>query len=315
MSAEERAVNFDPIPLDGLAGVMTLRIVATAEKPPVAVFGRTQKPSVGPFYETEILGLSLVSGNETSKQIALISQLLPAPPAWDIIHTEETSLGIVLERSGGAINNLILMISGREEVEVSVEYPFEHFSLPRFARGSKGSWPIISAIVDNREAVVFFPQGARRYGRYTVLQTCSRALVLRTDDYFVLIFKIDTAGPARFDVVPGTLFRVALNSDLSFAETPQPLLEDQQVFEFDADVHAGMGYIFATTAQGVALIRAGLPDKSFVSLPVKGPFRPDAVSQPSVAVTLERIHLTMIENPKTEQARLYYAQHPLISLP
>lgn len=280
-------------------------MMARSDGEPVVVLGRMQSREVFPGHGAELSALSFKHGDPKQQVVLDVPQLLPVPPAWDIIKGIGPPFWAVLERAGGALNALILTEPGGETIGVSEAHPFAHFALPRFARGEMGSWPSVTAIRDNRDGVLFTYEGSGRYGSALGLCACSQALVLRRGERITLLFKVDGAGPARFGFLPGNLYVVDLNRDLSFATDPILLTPARGAFEFDADVFGEDDAVVATIASGAVVIVVGGRTRSLAAYAVTGSFVPDAVARPALATSPSGLTLALLEAPGHEQARLH----------
>ena len=313
MSPDTKEMVLSPFKFDGVTSVTAIKLIEVKNLKPLVVYSSTDKGTGFPSYRTHVSGIAVTEQQPEITHLFTIPQLLPPPPAWDIVGGSQIPYWFVYESAGGAVNALVLESNKGDRLTVTSEYPFAHFTLPRFARGYMSPQkPVVSAIADNNKAVVFFCHGGDKYVHYRELCKCADATLIRYEEHFGLFYKTFVAGPSRNDVIPGVLNYVDLEADLSFAGPPLRLLENRVVFEFDVDVRGGEFFLVATAGDRLNLVRGTLGIRRFDAFTVSGKYNPDTLTRPTIMVGSRYFCVAVLEQAQTQGARLLIGTAPIV---
>ncbi len=307
-------IPLSAVPVDGASAISKVQLVP-GEKSIELLYSMTRPLTAnGRGYETSISSIGIGNGGHPSSRLFSIPQLLAPPPSWDAAPASLGLYSVVYEKALGATFTLLLRDAKQAETAVTADYPFESFTKPHFIKGSQDdSTRMLTAISDEKSAVLFTRGPDGRYQRRAKLCDCSDAVILRYRNEFLLFYKVVTPGPVRGNLIqPGTLRYARLASDFVPTGTPVEALPGSVVFEFDVAAHEGNLAILATTKSGTILARGAS---------LKEPLRLDAfeekqkgelASSPSVLVTDSRVDVAIMESAQKRQARLLIGSAPAI---
>ena len=240
-------------------GAQALRVVRSKGASSLVISQTTSTPPMG----AQTVFLALQAGNPGAgwMNVAVVSEMVPAQPAWDAAADSRGSFQIVYERPGGAINALLLRAPSGETRTLSGQYPMKSFSLPRFSKASGEPPQWLTAIVDNRICVVFSLTAA---GPYHELGECAEGLLVKHGAGFVFLSKKTIPGTVRGnDISLGQLRATALGMDLKPAGKTVDVASGA-VFQFDADTVGGKLVVVATAPGGIVIASSATRELRFV---------------------------------------------------
>lgn len=234
-----------------------------------------------PFYSYETV-LSPTGGADGTWPAITIAQPLPPPPAWDLCAAGDGTLNAAYQVFGGGSN--ILQVGSVADGEAGNQYGYGLYNcgMPRFLRDNSGSAPakgLVSFILDYQQLGLLVPQSPDQNGNiaaeFVALTPASAGIVFgdlgsgSLPGNLTLIYKTDRCtGPLS----PGGLFLGKLslaNYDLAkkTLATPQPLLTDMDIAEFDVAVQQGVYCLLMSMGNGSPLLAAFDNDGKMLGTP------------------------------------------------
>jgi hypothetical protein len=270
--------KFAPFPVENVAAVNSVRLVAEGKVATLAVVGKSQDG-------VPELKLVPISGGKNSSR-ALFPLTSPfGAPAWDLTRYD-TGFAAVWAKPGSAISQLGYQNSSGEDLNLTGRYPAGVFQSPRFVRGPASSGPAVTAVMlqDGSYGLVLFPSavgsGKAAYQTLPSIATgfVQDGLLLRSDSGYLLVVRVLQQGnraPDRKDargesLPPGILVFSRLNAKLEAVGPVVKPLGDTPVYEFDCDLINGDIFLLATTQTGYAAGRANIaePERPWVISPI-----------------------------------------------
>ena len=299
-------IPLSAVPLEDASAISRVQLVP-GEKGVALLYSMTRASS-GPRrgYETSISSIGTMSGAQPSSPLWVISQMLPPPPSWDAAPASSPPYPIVYEKALGATYALVLRTAKRADAAFAGDSPFESFTRPRFVKGSEDDHlRVVTAICDEKSAVLFLQEPDGRYQKHAKLCDCSDALILKHGDDFILFYKVTVPGPVRGKLLqPGKLMYVKLGKDFAPGGVPKEVLPGSVVFEFDAAAHESNLAILATTRAGTVLALGSSLLVPLLEETFEEKQKGELASSPSVLLTDSRVDVAMIESAQTRQARV-----------
>lgn len=314
-------MNQNPPPPPVLAAVAlpeaprarTLHLV-TVGPSPVLLASATAR-STFPHSVTEIWAFPL-AGQGPSGAVTSVQQLLPPPPLWDARADETGALRFAMELAGGAVTSVFLLNSASgQRASITEHRPFGTFTGPRFVRGKGPGTPPISAILDSKQAVVLAPPGGSGPPEREIGE-CMDAVVVARSTGATLVCKRVAPGPARENVMPGTVLAQPLDADLRPTGAAALPFGDRKLFEIDAD-RDGEGLAIVATSAGQLLFAHRPAEGAAFQVTIVGAGSADArtFTSPSVVVSQRRVTVAVLANALTPNAQALTATWTLDAPP
>lgn len=295
------SITLAPVPVEDAP---SLRRTALAEVDGQAeIFTSVTLP--GPPPRTVVSSRPAGEGAVPWTQRLSLTQLLPPPPAWDV----ETSAGgapwVVIERAGGAMNQLSLLGPGGELALTRL--PLGSYGEPRFVRRmpSASGQRTLTAILDGERLVAFEVAPSGACAPIKVVGNAVSGVAVRRDGSYALFFKEHRSGPVRgVSTAPGVLRQIDLGPRLEPAGPILSPLGETVVYEVDADAAGDALAIVATVPEGL-LVVVGAPSGGAWSTATQQLIRRSApLFWPSVLATADGLLVAAVEIGEAGQARL-----------
>jgi hypothetical protein len=191
-----------------------------------------------------------------------LAQLLPPAPAWDVEAGPGGVPRVIIERAGGALNQLSLADPGGEVGLTGL--PLGSYGEPRFVKRLPPGSPrrVLTAILDNERLAAFEVAPSGACGPVKVIRNAAGGVAVRRRGGYALFFKESRPGPVRgTSTPPGVLRQIDLGPDFAPAGPVLSPLGETIVYELDADAADAAGDRLAVTAtvpQGL-LVMVGKP--------------------------------------------------------
>jgi hypothetical protein len=313
LNMEDRStkINLAPFAMKDAPSVGAIELIESRQG--VQLLSSTTKGAAAaaglPGSQTVISATPFSGGGMTATPLFVIDHLLPPPPEWDVCANPDESYSLVYEMALGASYTVLLRHSKNADVPVTDTHPFESFTSPRFIKRYQNdlSHPV-TAISEKKAVVLFTPDVYGHYRRYMRLSDGISALLVKTNEEFVLFYKVIEPGAVRGNLIyPGRLYSVRLTKDFVPATKAVELFPNKVIFEFDVDVSGSHLAIFATSPNDLLLAwgSAGSAPLKFASF--GGQYRVENLTRPAVLLSNSQVHLAILESARTTQARLLTA--------
>jgi hypothetical protein len=248
-------------------------------------------------YETQIKSLVISGENKSETSPISVRLKLPPPPNWDIAFNDK-STQFIYQIFGGATNRLALINQEENEVDVTEAHPHDNFRKPRFILGhAKDSIPPFVVIVGEQTIATFLPNSESKYQNYLELGTGIYAAIKPYRNSHLLFSKSRKPGIARRpNISNGSIEYVRLGQDFKPIEKPKPLLNNEDIFEFDVDVFDDYFVLFVTTKEGFIFAMGTFSvDNTLDWLVFKKISREFEMIQPSILVHENEIYLAVLQ--------------------
>jgi hypothetical protein len=304
-AAEEdgnRGLTLRPVRIAGARAIDGLKLVEAAGQP--TLLYSTQAETPDRRYEL-VIRAAPIADMTRATEVARIGRMLPTPPQWDARPVGDR-YEIVYEMAGGAVNAVLFQDGQGNTRRVSDEHPFESFTRPHFVRAGRGSTTDVGAVADLKKVVVF-PRGTIQSAAYTALADGADGIVGGTMDRWV-VAKSAMSGAALFDTLPG---RLTL-SWVGATDVRRIMVPDLLVYELDAAPLANDIVVFATSKPAL-LIRDRRLDRPY-QLAAEDRRWLLWLSQPTILVTAQSVHLAALAHPGRDEAVVLYAAMPITAL-
>jgi hypothetical protein len=302
---DTQGVALRPLPIDGAEAIDGLQLVETAGKLTLLYSTQTEAPSGE--YEL-VINAAPIANPAARIEVARIGRLLPPTPQWDARPVGDR-YEIVYDEAGGAVNEIHHRDVEGNVTRLSTQHPYESFSRPHFVRSPAGTGTEdVGAVVDLKKVVVF-PGGTTTPVKYVVLADGTDGIVGTLQNRWVAA-KNSMSGLTLFDTLPGrlTLTRVG-DTD---GDTRSSIVPDLLVYELDAAALGSDVVVFATGKPAVLVLgarphrpyRLGAENRSWLS----------QLSEPTMLITPQALHLAAIANPGSDRAIILYGSVPISAL-
>jgi len=307
-------IPLSAVQAEGAPAITRVQLVA-ANKGVELLYSMTRPSSpAGRGYETSISSIGLGNGGHPSSRMWVIQQLLAPAPSWDAAPGSPPPYPLVYAKALGATYTLYLRRAKQAESGITADYAFESFTRPHFIKGgTDDATRAVTAIADEKSAVLFTRGPGGPYQRQAKLCDCSSAVMVKYKDDFLLFYKVTVPGPVRGNLLqPGKLLYVKLGSDFAPGEPPLEALPGSVVFEFDVATQGSNLAILATTKTGTILAHGPSLGAPLLSETFEEKQKGELASSPSVLLTDSRAQVAMLEGAQTAQARILIGSVPVL---
>jgi len=300
MSENTHFISLTPLAVEHIASVYAVRLVALRQGVALA------QSIAAATEETHVATVSFSGLHQASSQSwppVRSQQLLPGEPRWDAAQTPGGAMSVVMERAGGAVNNLYRLAAREPPAILPVVRVSDDLSCPRFVRRDSSATAITS-ILDRKQLVVSRPAETGGYAKYQVVRDAAAGLMVRTHNGTLLLYKTTIRGKPRGEVTPPGILRCTLlNEDLLTAGEPVLPFGEQPVYEFDADASGEDVAILASTQAGFSLA-VGAVAKTCAFAAAVHQSHASEIESPSLCADPSGIELVFLERRQTANARL-----------
>lgn len=296
-----------PLALASAAATAGLKLVDAAAGVQLITSATTAPPAGAASTVFSMMPLRPTEG--AAKPFRTLTHLLPAPPAWDLVLDGKAQrLALVHEKALGGSSVLLLSGFDKADAGLPAGYDAASYTLPRFVgKRSDAATQRITAIADSERAVWFERARSGGYERKGTLCDCVDALVVPYRGAFGLVYKTRVPGAVRGNLTwPGTLHWQPLDTQLAPTGTAQTLFDGYTVFEFAVDTAGDAIAMLLTTAQGTRLALAASPSGPWAGHAFTEPAQGEALSQPSLVLTPELVHMALLDQAGSAQARVLF---------
>lgn len=213
---------------------------------------------------------------------------------------------LVMQDAGGALNSLTVHASNAGAALVTKQYPLRNFSRPRFVRGKL---PYVSAIMDNKQLVVFPARTPADCGSFVELGVADDGELLAIQENYILFLKSKRAGKARGGVLPGELKCTSLDRQFKEVKALVAPFGTEAVYEFSACAIDKSPAVLGTLADGLSL--ALLRDRRVQTMRFTAPGEMGEAFSPTICTAASDVHVAILVSPKTRDARILYGKVPI----
>jgi len=293
-------ISLAPVRVDSPSSIRRTALAAIDGRAEVFV----SVTSAGPPPRTVVSSRPVKDGTTAWTQRISLAQLLPPAPAWDVEASPGSVPRVIIERAGGALNQLSLIGPGGEVGLTRL--PLGSYGEPRFARRVPESpRRVLTAVLDGERLATFEVAPSGACGPVKVIRNAVSGVAVRRRGGYALFFKERRPGPVRGESTsPGVLRQIDLGPDFEPTGPVLSPLGETVVYEVDADA-AGDGLaIVATVPQGLLVMIGKTIQGTWRTTAQQLIPRSEPLFGPSLLATSDGLRVAAVEIGAGGQAQL-----------